>query len=179
MSGKVNRGDYIAAAVREYLKQNNMTQAKLTGSLLADIANRALDHLDRLAAKQKRLATEEDWILELEKEPHLAGVNVRKELAAAQFWCKNNARVCTRKMFVNWLNNAGKSAVISAGGAKPSLKADGASRDVYVEPKGWKTSAAAQKACYNGLNDEEWKIATERGWFELSTNERAQILKAL
>lgn len=113
------RGEHIAEAIREYLTGNKLKQSHLTGAAVADIADRVLKHLDQLAKKQKRLASENDWIAELETEPHLAAVNVRHELAAAQFWCKNNSRVCTRRFFVNWLNKAERDVVLSPGGAKP------------------------------------------------------------
>lgn len=115
-------GERCAEDVRCYLTTNGLTQSKLTGATLSELIDRRLKHETIQAKKKKRLATEEDWILELEKEPHLAGVNVRKELAAAQFWCKNNSRQCTRKFFVNWLNRAEKSAIVSPGGAKTAAQ---------------------------------------------------------
>lgn len=125
-------GERCAEDVRCYLNTNGLTQSKLTGATLSELIDRRLKHETIQAKKKKRLATEEDWIVELESEPHLAGVNVRKELAAAQFWCKNNARQCTRKFFVNWLNRAEKSSVVSGGGAKSPTE-----KPVGQMPKEW------------------------------------------
>lgn len=118
------RGEHIAQAIRDYLGMNNLKASSLNGRIVAEIADRTLAHLEKLDKKKKRLATEDDWIKELEAEPHLEGVNVRKELAACQFWCKNNGPVlCTRKRFVNWLNRAEKARVVSPGGAtQPATK---------------------------------------------------------
>lgn len=171
-----NRGQAIASAVRDYLTSNGLKQSQLTGDILAEIANRVLDHIDKQHAKQARLATEEEWIASLEKQPHLENVNIRRELAAAQFWCQNNRRQCTRRFFVNWLNNAvGRASIISPGGNEQKKE----QFDVYTEPRGWKYSSHAQQSVYGGVDDETWKRICERGWFELGTLERRAIIAAL
>lgn len=167
------RGECCADNVRDYLTTNGLKQSQLTGATLAEIVDRTLAHLERLDKKKKRLATEDDWIKELESEPHLAGVEIRKQLAAAQFWCKNNARQCTRKFFVNWLNRAERSAVISPGGGQPVINR----HDLYTEPKGWRQSESARKAL--NVSPEVWANICAEAWLDLSTDLRASILKAL
>ena len=169
------RGERISEDVRAYLATNGLKQSQLTGAVLAELIDRRLVHEEIQARKKKRLATEEDWIKELEAEPHLAGVNVRKELAAAQFWCKNNARQCTRKFFLKWLEKSARDAVLSPGGAAPKIDRC----DVYKEPPDWKASERARKAVYGGVSEEAWANITAASWFALGTNERKQILMAL
>jgi hypothetical protein len=48
-------GDELAAAVRHYLHENNLTQRHLTGEILADIGQRFYDHYqERQKARKKR-----------------------------------------------------------------------------------------------------------------------------
>ncbi len=171
----MTRGEQIAEAVRAYLFTNGLKQSQLTGAVLAELADRVLAHADAVAKKKKRLASEEDWIKELEKEPHLAGVDVRKELAAAQFWCKNNDRQCVRRFFVNWLNRAERSAVISPGGGKPEINR----KDVYAEPPNWREVDATRIMRALSISAETWANICTWKWPDLSTDIRATILKAL
>lgn len=120
------------------------------------------------------LLPDELWIATLEAEPHLAGIDIRKALAGAQFWCKNNSRQCTRKFFVNWLGKADR-VVTAPGGSKATIK-----QDVYAEPPGWKESERARKAVYgSGVSRDTWQEMIRRGWFDLGVDTRAAILKAL
>jgi hypothetical protein len=59
--------------------------------------------------KVKRAAkttTDEEWIAALESDPANAGLNVRQELGRANFWARENHRICTRRFFANWLLKA-------------------------------------------------------------------------
>jgi len=46
------------------------------------------------------------WIASLEKEPALAGVNIRLEISKCDFWCRNNKKPRTRRRIINWLMKA-------------------------------------------------------------------------
>jgi hypothetical protein len=46
------------------------------------------------------------WILSLEKEPSLSGVNIRLEISKCDFWCRNNKKQRTRRRILNWLTKA-------------------------------------------------------------------------
>jgi len=46
--------------------------------------------------------TDEDWLISLESEPSLKGINIRQELGKAQFWCKQNKRVFYRYLHRYW-----------------------------------------------------------------------------
>ena len=49
--------------------------------------------------------------------------------------------------------------------------------DVYQEPPDWKTSDAARLAVK--ASPETWQVIIERGWFDLATDIRADILRGL
>lgn len=170
-----NRGEAIAGAVREYLVTNGLKQSHLTGKILAEIANRVLAHIDNVEKKKRRLASEEDWIKELEGEPHLAGVNVRKELAAAQFWAKNNDRLCTRKFFIVWLGKAVRNVIVSPGGEKKQ------SLPPNVGPKGWLAKLNELHAGSTLAQGGRFEIETESDyqWQQLDAKLRDELRKAL
>lgn len=121
--------------------------------------------------KRPSTLTDEEWLVSLEKEPCLAGVNIREQLAHAQFWCKNNSRQCTRRFFVNWINKADRT-VTAPGGQKTVV-----SQDVYKEPEGWRACEKARRAL--GLSKESWSILTAKAWLDLDTIYRKNILRAL
>lgn len=78
--------------------------------------------------------SDEEWIKSLEAEPALKGINVRQEIGRAQFWCKNNKRVPTRRFLVNWLNKAEKVVDLKAMGA---THATGLRPPPPKGPEGW------------------------------------------
>jgi hypothetical protein len=126
------------------------------------------------AAKRKKSAakmTDEEWIESLEREPALAGVSVRTELAKAQFWAKNNNRQCTRRFFVNWLGKAERT--VTHPGGKSVVRTG----DIYTEPEGWKTSERARSAVR--VDAEVWANIVAEGWGNLSPDLRASILRSL
>ncbi len=127
---------------------------------------------DKAPPKRKKsvTTTDEEGLTALESEPSLQGVAIRVELAKAQFWCKNNARKCTRRMFVKWLGNA-ERVVTNAGGTSV------VKQDIYVEPQGWKTSTRAPARL--NVSDESWELIVERGWFNLAADMRRDILRSL
>ncbi len=93
----------------------------------------------RLERKPKTLSARVDemdqiWIAEMESEPALHGVDVRAALAEAQFWCRNNSRVCTRKFFTNWILSPKNRVVRNPGGplGKPANGSNG-----HAAPAGW------------------------------------------
>ena len=115
-----------------------------------------------------KTSTDNDWIGELEQDPALAGIDVKKQLGMAQFWCRNNNRLCTRKFFVNWLQKAERTITVNADGqsSKVTLKAD-----IYTEPQHWELIAAR---IYNPDIAARMK---ENGWPNLSPDMRNNILR--
>jgi hypothetical protein len=68
-------------------------------------------------AKKVAEMSDAEWVAYLEGEPALSGINVKQEIGRAQFWCRNNKRVPTRRFLVNWLNKAEKVVDLKAMGA--------------------------------------------------------------
>jgi hypothetical protein len=56
-------------------------------------------------------------------------------------------------------------------------KTKSARLDIYAEPAGWKTSEKARTA-FNA-SPESWALIVQRGWFDLSPDIRADILRAM
>ena len=79
--------------------------------------------------------SDEEWILSLEQDPAMQGVDVRREIAKAQFWAKQNRRVATRRMLVNWLNKAERVVSLKAQGAQ---YATGLKPPPPPGPDGWR-----------------------------------------
>lgn len=80
--------------------------------------------------------TDEDWLTSLESEPSLKGINIRQELGRAQFWCKNNKRVPTRRFLINWFNKAERVVDLKAMGAQ---HATGLKVPPPAGPNGWRS----------------------------------------
>lgn len=62
--------------------------------------------------------TDAEWVASLEVEPHLSGVNIKREINACQFWCKNNKKLPTRRRILNWLAKAERVVDLKASGAQ-------------------------------------------------------------
>ncbi len=112
--------------------------------------------------------TDELYIVALESEPYLKGVDVRGQLAACQFWCKNNNAMCTKKRFARWLMKADR-IITHPGGTTSTLK-----MDPYTEPIGWKQGSRPKQ-----YSADVWANICERKWMDLSSDMRAEILKAI
>ena len=166
-------GERVAEDVRCYLNTNGLTQSKLTGAVLAELIDRRLKHETINRAKKKRLATEDDWLREVEALPHLKGIDVRKELAKCQFWCKTNGKDCTKRRFTNWLGRADLEKIINPGGAEQPKRVNG----VEHAPTGWLTilnelypdSVLARGGLF------EIKAETEPEWAKLDKSLRSAI----
>lgn len=53
--------------------------------------------------------SEDEWLASLKSDPANAGIDVQAQADKARFWCKNNSRQFTRRMFVNWLIKADRA----------------------------------------------------------------------
>ncbi len=120
--------------------------------------------------------TDELWIVTLESEPALKGVAVRDQLARAQFWCKQNNRICTRPFFVNWLQKADRT--ITHPGGKTIVSAD-ANKEPNLE---WRTEAIRVRVNRGRgmpLSQDIWINVSALPWLQIPADIRADILKAL
>ena len=68
--------------------------------------------------KKSANLTDAEWVASLEVEPHLSGVNIKREINACQFWCKNNKKLPTRRRILNWLAKAERVVDLKASGAQ-------------------------------------------------------------
>ncbi len=114
--------------------------------------------------------TDEEWLKHLEAEPSLVGVDIRRELGKAQFWCNENSRQCTRKFFTNWLNKAPRTITVSGAGQTSRRQV---SADINVEPAGWFAVAVRLFGQYAA---DQFK---ESGWRGIDPHYRKQIVKEL
>jgi hypothetical protein len=169
----MSRGTRCAEDVRLWLAANGLKQSQLTALTLAEIIDHRLDEDDRIAKNKRKLVSEEAYLKSLEADPYLAGVNIRQELAACQFWCKNNGCECSKRRFGNWIAKARKDKpLLSGGGTPPPKKAD-----IYTEPPDWKQNGRCRAAL--GLSPDSWALVVERGWFDLGPDVRKSILQSL
>lgn len=129
-----------------------------------------LQKLKPVRKKAVSAMTDEEWLVSLETDPVLAGVDVRQQLGIAQFWLKGKPkRKFTRPFFRNWLIGAIERGEVKIDGAGQSSKRK-VVPDIYVEPEGWQVVAAK---LYPGTD-----IAT-RAWKDLGTDYRRKILEAM
>ena len=48
--------------------------------------------------------TDEQWLGQLSESPAYQGIDVRREYAKADAWCRTNRKQLSRRRFINWLN---------------------------------------------------------------------------
>lgn len=108
--------------------------ASLGRKLSASEIIAVLDEMRPATQKKNPELSDEQWIVSLETEPSLKGINIRQEIGRAQFWCKQNKRVPTRRFLVNWLNKAEKVVDLKAMGAQ---HATGLKPPPPKGPEGW------------------------------------------
>jgi hypothetical protein len=100
-------GSRFAKCVADYLAANGLKSlGQINARILAELSQEFHDKNKAVVKRQVKLAAEEEWLSELEANPVSAGLDVRRELGKAQFWCRENRRVCTRRFFTNWLIKA-------------------------------------------------------------------------
>lgn len=123
------------------------------------------------ARPRVKLQPDDEWLSALEKEPALAGVDVRKELGMAQFWCMNRGRVCSRKFFTSWLIKAEKIITVNGAGQSSRVRV---AMDANVEPPtDWR---AVLLRVYPSIDADAVKA---KAWRDLSPDLRATILRAI
>tara|TARA_R110000868_G_scaffold236309_2_gene490347 strand:+ start:544 stop:1086 length:543 start_codon:yes stop_codon:yes gene_type:complete len=102
-----NYGEQFTFAVREYLVSNGLKSlGQINATVLAELAQRFHEKHTAAQKTKRRLANEEDWLKEMESDPAMQGIDVRRELGKCQFWCKQRGFVCTRRRFTNWILKA-------------------------------------------------------------------------
>jgi hypothetical protein len=108
---KFQVGTFLRLSVNEY--KATLNGAQPSAAMVDDVLERAA-HSWFNARKEKKkprkpiIADEGQWIESLKSDPAMAGVEVDKEVAKCQFWCRNQTPpvVASRKRITNWLNRA-------------------------------------------------------------------------
>ncbi len=164
-------GAFLSDYVKLYLEQNSLKSlGAINARILHELADRAYADYQAKLKVAKKQETAADWIDEMAKDPANEGINVREQLAKAQFWCKNNSRQCTRRFFVQWLLKADRSLAPSAANKGPI------SADPYQEPSfDWRMTARVLMP-----NARDWSNPIDFGlvkWSDLPIWMRQDILK--
>ncbi len=162
----------IVDAISAAMKQAERGGKKLMRADAINLVREKLKKPPKAKGTRPCGLTDELWIVTLEAEPSLKGVNVREQLAIAQFWCKEHGKQCTRKFFGNWLIRCDRT-ITHPGGKTSTLK-----MDLYTEPDNWRTEVVRVKL-KSAASAEVWANICARKWMDLSPDMRADILKAL
>jgi len=173
-------GDRFVQAVREYLHQNGLKSlGQINAKILGDLAQR-FHEKDAAANKtMKKLASEEEWLKELEADPALRGLDIRRELGRCQFWCKNNRVVCTRPRFHNWLLKAERSVTHTYDGASSRPAPIAPPKPVLTAEKpvpGW--PLILRNANHPSLNNADLDAFCASDWKELPQQIRQLIVQS-
>lgn len=79
----------------------------------------ASKHAANKAPKRRKVSemTDEEWVASLEADPLFKGIDIRREIARCQFWCRQNKAVASRRRILNWLGKAEREFSMKAQGA--------------------------------------------------------------
>lgn len=124
---------------------------------------------DQKPVKRTVKPADDEWIDELQADPAFAGVDVRKELGKARFWCRENSRQCTRKFFVNWLNKADRAVVANSAPTRSGPA-------ISPEPVGWITVMRTLAPDWRRFREEKEFGSSIPSWPCLGADERTYIL---
>ncbi len=168
----------IVDAISAAMKQAERGGKKLMRADAINLVREKLKKPPKAKGTRPGNISDELWLVTLEAEPALEGVDIRKALAAAQFWCKNHSKICTRRFFTDtWLPRADRT-ITHPGGKTSTLK-----MDADAEPDNWRTEATRLKlnarAKYTAWSKDSFELLCAKTWKELSVDLKADILKAL
>lgn len=164
----------FAEKLRAALLPAKNAEGKIPVAAWDEIVNATFaEEAKALKARKKKPTsqmTDEEWLKHLESEPSLAGVDIRRELGRAQFWCNENGRKCNRRFFVNWLGKADRSVSVKGAGQSSRPRID---PNLTVEPEGW---------YFVALN--KWGVTAadglkEKGWKAMDTYYRTEIIRVM
>lgn len=174
----------IARALCEYATQRKKTEPGfvMTMTPLADALRPLLEAEFPAAAKAAKRAvsrwrgevTDAEWLDELEQDPALRFIDVRRELGKCQLWAKGARVNVSRQRFIAWLLKAQPTVGYDAQGKS---SAD-AKRPKSNAPVGWlKTlNRIAPDCVYAKGSAFEIEEESDYAWSQLPAALRAQIL---
>ena len=164
-------GTFLRLSINEY-KATLPGGTMLSAAMVDEVLDRAA-HAWFAARQEKKkrtrkptIADEGQWIESLKSDPAMAGVEVDKEVAKCQFWCRNQTPpvVATRKRLTNWLNRADR--VVGKEVSKAPLPFPG--------PVGWMEWARINLPDWRRFQEENEGIAVPP-WHLLSKDEQFAI----
>ena len=161
-------GTFLRLTIAEYRK--SLGNVELSAAMVDEQLDRAA-HAWFEARKPKRkrkpaIVDEGEWIASLKADPAMAGVEVDKEIAKCQFWCRNQTPpiVPSRKRITNWLNRADR--VVGKEVTRAPLP--------YPGPTGWLDWARVNIPDWVRFREEEEGIPVPP-WHLLKPEERQAI----
>lgn len=166
-----NFGDYFEQGIRLYLNVHGLKGlGAINGRILNELADKLYADYQAALRREKKKETALDWIEEMEQDPANKGLDVRSELVKAEFWCKNNSRVCTRRFFVGWLLKADRSVKpvnsVNTGISRP---------DPYKEPSwDWRRAIAVKWEKHDYPDRDLWE---EGKWLDVPLTVRNDVLR--
>jgi hypothetical protein len=181
MTSAETYGSRFAKAVREYLEANGLNSlGKINERMLAMIAQEFYDNEKKVKKQRVKLASDEEWLKVIEANPIMQGIDVRRELGIAQFWCKPRNRQCTRRFFEEtWLVNRLKEQTISRSydGATSRPKPQPVKRTYGVNTivPGW--AMLLRTVPELNFTDDEIEAYCAQEWEELPVPVREKIIK--
>ncbi len=172
-------GHRFSLAVAEYLKVNSLLSlGKINARILADIAQQFHDNEKKVVKRDVKAASEEAWLKELEADPAMQGIDVRRELGRCQFHFKGQGIIVSRARFKRWLLRAERDANVgrSYDGAtsKPAKPQPPKPRYTLENPvPSWPMILRH----YITLSAEESERLCELDWHELPVDVREKIIQ--
>jgi hypothetical protein len=143
-----NFGDWTYACLVEY-RDAMLPHQRLSPQMTKETIQRCFEEWTKAKApkRQKVILTDAAWLTELAADPASAGLDVHREHLNFLLWCKQHARMATRRAFTVWLTRADRKLDTPSGARKPASPA-------LPEPKGWRAWVDANLAedCVYGSN---------------------------
>lgn len=120
--------------------------------------------------------SEEEFILYLENEPALSGVDVKREIGRCQFWCSANGAQPTRLRIFKWLMKAERDVKFSGAGksSKPPVISPKAFFTIETPVPGWPFILRHK---IESIPEPERNELCKLDWLELSEEVRRLIIK--
>lgn len=162
-------GTFLRLSINEYKQENNIKE--LSPALCDEILERAavawFDARKKKRIKKPMITDEREWIESLKSDPAMAGVEVDKEVAKCQFWCRNQTPpvVASHRRITNWLNRADR--IVGKEVTRAPLPNPG--------PEGWLAWARENIPGWTRFTEERESFIVVPSWEKLTATERHAI----
>jgi hypothetical protein len=163
--------DQLFAALADYRREHagaipELMWKQIARETFAAVCTQMGFHKKPRFKTAKGAVTDEEWLAQVEADPAMAGVDVRRELARMEFWCKGKGLKSSRARFRNWLLKAQNDGTISRlAGQRVAV-----SHDIYREPAGW------QEVCQRLYPVGDMHLMK---WADIGPDYRKEIVRAM